>query len=357
MSACDRCLARSWLLARLGGHLERVRSRIELVLSLGEQDLISAVAGSQRHCLQEEFAHLDIETERTRLDGSGLESICRCEPSYPNRLRALRSPPAVLHVAGGLDRMTSLLEADPVAVVGARRASGYGIEVARSLARGLGAAGITVVSGMALGVDCAAHAGALEGGGTTVAVLPGSADHCYPASKRPLRDRLLERGAVVSELPPGASVWRWGFPARNRIIAGLAAMTVVVEGRPRSGALLTAAFAQAIDRPVGAVPGRVTTPQAAAPNGLLARGAHVVRGPQDVLDRLFGEGVRSTSEPGEGLDPELALLLDAVASGHDTMAALERAGFTSASSLAGLAQLELGGYLRRSPGGRFEIVP
>ncbi len=129
----------------------------------------------------------------------------------------------MLHVGGGLERFLEVASSDPVAIVGARRASGYGLEVARSLGRGLASAGVPVVSGMAIGIDSAAHAGALDGEGPTVAVLPGGAEQPYPPGKRSLYNRIREAGAVVSELPPGTAVRRWMFPARNRIIAGLSA--------------------------------------------------------------------------------------------------------------------------------------
>ena len=275
------------------------------------------------------------ELETLDLDVSPLASACRRpgRPSAPairltrSRLRALAGPPAVLYVAGGLDQMVDLLFEEPVAIVGSRRASPYGLDVARSLGRGLAVAGVTVVSGMAIGIDSAAHAGALEAGGPTVAVLPASANRPYPPGKRALHRRIVAGGAAVSEVGPGAGVWRWMFPARNRIIAALAAMTVVVEAGERSGALVTARLARGLGRPVGAVPGRVTTPQAAGPNGLLAAGACVVRGPQDVLDHLFGVGERAVAEPRRQPPPELRSLLQAIAEGHETAAALARAGF------------------------------
>ena len=163
----------------------------------------------------------------------------------------------------------------------------------------------------------------------------------------------------MSELGPGAGVWRWMFPARNRIIAALAAMTVVVEAGDRSGALVTARLADEIRRPVGAVPGRVTTPQAAGPNALLAAGrGRVVRGPQDVLDHLYGAGERIAGAGARRQPPaELAPLLAAIAEGHETAAALARAGFAPEQGLAALAELELGGFVRRSAGGRFSVLP
>ncbi len=354
--ACDGCLARGWLLERLAGHLEKVRSRIEPVLALGDEELIVALAGDDGAELRASLYALDFAKLRARTRQAGLESICRCDPAYPRRLGDLRNPPAALHIAGGLDRFLEAVAGEPVAIVGSRRASPYGLDVARSLGRGLAAAGLTVLSGMALGVDSAAHAGALASGRSTVAVLAGGADRPYPAARRALYRQIRACGAAVSELPAGAGVWRWGFPARNRIIAALAAMTVVVEAGERSGALLTARVARELGRPVAAVPGRVTSPSAAGSNALLAAGAHVVRGPQDILDQLFGAGVRSVSEEQRArLAPELRVLLGAIADGHDTAAALERAGVSAESGLAALASLELGGWLRRAPGGRWLV--
>ena len=159
--------------------------------------------------------------------------------------------PAVLHVAGDPEVLPAPDEV-AVAIVGARRATPYGLEVARALGRGLAAARVTVVSGMALGIDAAAHAGALEVGGPTIAVLAGGADVPYPRSRPALHRRIVGGGGcVVSEMPPGFTPLKWGFPARNRIIAGLAAATIVVEAAERSGSLITAEFAQDLGRVVG----------------------------------------------------------------------------------------------------------
>lgn len=357
--ACEQCLARSWLVGRLAGHIEQIRRHLDEVLALEEPELIAALGGHERERLREELATLDIDALRARSDAAGLETICGCDPGYPAALRALGAPPAVLHVAGGLERLLELAGRDPVALVGSRRPSPYGMEMAVGLGHGLASAGITVVSGMALGIDSAAHAGALEVGGPTIAVLPGSAHRPYPAGKRVLHRRILAGGAAVSELGPGTSVRRWMFLARNRVIAGLAAMTVVIEAGERSGSLVTVRAAAGLGRPVGAVPGRVTTPQAAGPNGLLlTAGARVVRGPQDVLDHLFGAGVRLAPGGGRPQPPdELRPLLSAIAEGHDTGVAFARVGFSPAAGLAALAALELDGYIRRGPGGRFAVTP
>jgi DNA processing protein len=354
---CDACVARTWLIGRLAGHLDRVRGRLEQVLALGDGELIAAVGGPERDRVRGQLDALDPEEVRARAAAAGLETICVCDPAYPAALRALSAPPALLHVAGGVERLLELSAEDPVALVGSRHPSPYGLEVARALGRGLSLAGLTVVSGMALGIDSAAHAGALEAGTPTLAVLPGSAHRPYPPAKRALHRRIIATGAAVSELGPGTSIRRWMFLARNRIIAGLSAMTVVVEAAEHSGALVTARVADELERPVGAVPGRVTTSAAAGPNGLLAAGARVVRGPQDVLDHLYGAGVRRTVDVRAPPQPELRPLLAAIADGHDTVAALTRAGFGPDQGLAALAALELAGYVRRGAGGRFIVAP
>ena len=357
--ACDACMARSWLVARLAGHLERARSRIEQVLALEDDALIAAIGGREQARLEREFETVDVGGLRGRARAADLDAVCGCDPAYPVRLRALAGPPAVLYVAGGVRRALGLLSEEPVAIVGARKASPYGLDVARSLGRGLAVSGVTVVSGMAHGIDSAAHAGALDAGLPTVAVLPGPADRPYPAGKRGLHRRIVAQGFAVSEIAPGTSVWRWMFPARNRIIAALAAMTVVVEAGERSGSLVTARLAREIGRPVGVVPGRVTTPQAAGPNALLASGrARVVRDPQDVLDQLYGAGARRASDPRRRPPAELRPLLKAIAEGHETAAAaLSRAGFEPDTGLAALAALELDGFVRRGAGGRFRVAP
>jgi len=357
--ACDACMARSWLFGHLAGHLDKARSRIEQVLALEEDALIVAIGGRETARLEREFETVDLDAVRSRVLAAGLDSVCGCDPAYPPRLRALDAPPAVLYVAGGLERVVDLLfEEQPVAIVGSRRATAYGLDVARSLGRGLAVAGVTVVSGMAHGIDSAAHAGALDAGMPTVAVLPGPADRPYPADKRALHRRIVAHGVAVSEIAPGTGIWRWMFPARNRIIAALAAMTVVVEAGERSGSLVTARLARGIGRPVGAVPGRVTTPQAAGSNALLASGrAQVVRGPQDVLDQLFGSGVRQVVDPRREPPAELRPLLEAIAEGHETGAALARAGFAPEQGLAALAALELEGFVHRGAGGRFRVAP
>jgi DNA processing protein len=359
--ACEECLRRSWLVARLGAQFDFARRRgrdLPLIFDLSDERLIAAIAGAARPAVEREYDGFDARAAAARCRAAGVETVCRCDPGYPRRLTAPPGSPAVLHVAGGRERFAALLTADAVSIVGARRGSAYGLEVARSLGRGLAAAGLTVVSGMALGIDSAAHAGALESTGATVAVLPCGAERPYPASKRGLYRRIIETGVAVSEQPPGSESRRWGFPARNRIIAGLSAMTVVVEAGERSGSLITAAVAEDLGRVLGAVPGRVTSALSVGTNGLLARGARVVRDAGDVLDAIFGAGVRTAPAPGPApsLPAELRGLLEAVRAGCDTLGALVGSGRSVEPTLTGLGALELGGHIRRGAGGRYAVL-
>jgi DNA processing protein len=356
--ACDACLRRTWLLARLSRHLEVQRGSVEALLALEDDVLIEAVAGERRAGLVAERSRFEPAGYRAGADGAGVELVCRCDPSYPACLTELTAPPAVLHVLGGVDRLFAWCSPDAVAVVGSRAASEYGIEVARSLGRGLAAAGLTVVSGMALGIDSAAHEGALDAAGRTVAVLPGAVDRPYPATKRRLHRRIAEHGVAVSEIAPGPAIARWMFPARNRTIAALGRVTVVVEAAERSGALVTARLARELGRELGAVPGRVTSLQAAGTNELLAGGATIVRDAQDVLDLLYGAGARSAPPIARRAPDEAqAGVLGALADGLDPASAAARTGLEPDAALVALAGLELEGWVRRSAGGRYTVIP
>ncbi|HEY4278069.1 MAG TPA: DNA-processing protein DprA [Conexibacter sp.] len=359
--ACDACLRRAWLVARLSGHIERAwagRRPLPTVLALPDGELIAALAGSQREQIELEYDRFDAQAARSRCRERDVVAICRCDARYPAGLRVLPDAPAALHIAGALARFERWTAGDCVAIVGARRATPYGIERARTLARGVASVGVCVVSGLALGVDSAAHAGALDAGGPTIAVLAGGPDRAYPASKRHLHRRIISDGVVISEMPPGAVARRWGFPARNRIIAALSQLTVVVEAGERSGSLITATLALDLGRDVGAIPGLVTAPLAAGTNGLIADGARLVRGPEDVIDALFGADGPTLAPVGERetLPRDLSELLDRVGSGEDTVAALAGDGSGIDAVLAGLAQLELRGCVRRTAGGRYARV-
>jgi DNA processing protein len=364
MSACDACLRRTALVARLAPHVERGgrdRRMLGEMLSLPDERLIEALAGDRRPAIVRAHETFDPNRARARLAAASMQAVCCHDPRYPPRMLESRDAPAVLHVAGDVERLLVLADRDApaVAVVGARRAAAEGIEVARSLGRGLAAAGVTVISGMALGIDAAAHAGALEVGGPTITVLAGGADVAYPASKRGLHRELVRTQAAISEMPPGFRPYRWCFPARNRTIAGLASMTIVVEATERSGSLITADLAQELGRAVGAVPGPVTSSRCAGSNALLRDGAVVIRDAQDALDEALGIGVATalTRHRPEALSPRLRTLLRHVEDGRDTVASLAATPEEAQDALAGLAELELLGFLRRGPGGHYVRLP
>jgi DNA processing protein len=226
----------------------------------------------------------DESAYRTGLDARGLRFVGRRDRGFPPLLRELHDPPVGLFVRGTAD--VELLARPAVSIVGARACSSYGGQVARLLGRELAAAGLVVISGLARGVDGEAHRGALEANGATLAVLGCGVDRDYPAAHAQLAARICEHGLVVSEYAPGVEPAPWRFPARNRVIAGLAAATVVVEARERSGALITADFALDAGREVFAVPGEITSSLSSGTNALLRVGATPLTSAADVLEAL-----------------------------------------------------------------------
>jgi DNA processing protein len=237
-----------------------------------------------------------------QLAAGGYRFLPRSSPGFPPLLRAIHDPPAGLFLRG--TAKPELLSQPAVAVVGARASSGYGASVGRSLGRELAAAGLVVVSGLARGIDAEAHRGALEANGATVAVLGCGIDRDYPAAHAELARRVAAAGLIVSEYAPGVEPAPWRFPARNRIVAGLCAATVVVEARERSGALITADLALEEGREVFAVPGEITSALSAGTNALLRLGAAPLTSAADVLASFGLE-----PEPAEsGQSPLLELL-------------------------------------------------
>lgn len=345
--ACAPCERRAQLLAALAGRVERRRrdrERLSALLSLPDDALLRA---------------LDLPDAPPLADGgTSAAALCRHHPAYPARLLELSAPPAVLHLGGSVERVLGALAAPCVAIVGSRSPSDYGREVARALAGGLAAGGVCVVSGMAMGIDATVHEAALQARGPTIAVLPGGVDVPYPAGKRALHARLAARGALVSELPTATAPWRWTFVARNRIVAALAAVTVVVEARERSGTLITAGYAADLGREVAAVPGPVTASRSDGTNALIRDGAHLVRDAGDVLDLLYGVGApHRRADPAEPLTASLAALLAQVRAGCDTPEALAARGRPLDEVLVGLTELELLGRVRRGLAGRYLAVP
>jgi DNA processing protein len=350
-NACPACLRRSWLLAELAPYIERIAtgapgSRSPELLRLSNEDLVAAVAPQVADRVLSGVEEIPERSLRGDLRAAGCWACCRHDPAYPVGLEDAADAPWAL-IGRGDTRLLARLEPEAaVTVVGARRASSYGREVARELARDLAAAGQVIVSGLAFGIDACAHRGALEGGGLTVAVLGCGADVSYPAAHRSLWRRVGELGLVLSELPPGTGAWRWTFPARNRIMAALGGMTVVVEAAERSGSLITADLAADLGRDLGAVPGPVGSRLSAGPNHLLAGGACVVRDAQDVLDAMLGPGARPLDRFGPPLEALQVEVLGAVERGEGTSDAVAAAlDLGGAEVAAALATLESRGYV------------
>jgi DNA processing protein len=288
----------------------------------------------------------DAEAYLARLAVSGIRWLGRSDPRFPTRLRSIHDPPPGLFVRGARD--VDLLDRVGVAIVGARSCSDYGAHVARSFAEALGRTGVVVVSGLARGVDGWAHRGALDGCGDTVAVLGCGIDRDYPRAHAALASRIVDSGLIVSEYPPGVEPAPWRFPARNRIVAGLAAATVVVEARERSGALITADLALEEGREVLAVPGEITAALSHGPNALLRSGAAPATSVADVLAAV---GVDPPESTPPSLTPAAEAALAALGAGAATADEVVRATSLEPPTVAAaLTELELAGVVHESAG-------
>ncbi len=289
---------------------------------------------------------------------SGARVIAADDAEYPALLREIPRPPTRLWARGAL-----LTGAPAVAVVGARRASRAGLAAARHLAAGLARAGVVVVSGFARGIDAAAHRGALEENGGTVAVFGCGLDVCYPPEHEGLLGELVKSGTALSEFDPGERPLPYYFPIRNRIIAGLSRLVLVVEAAEKSGSLITARYAADFGRDVAAVPGPILTEGCAGSNALLKDGAILVRDVEDVLAELESPallrpatrtGLRAPVPPPD-LDPDAAALLAAldISEARDADALLAATGLSAARLSSALVRLELEGLATALPGALF----
>ena len=282
------------------------------------------------------------------------------DAAYPPALSAIIDPPPVLWLCG----QVAVLEAPAVAIVGSRAATPYGLAVAERLAGDLAARGVVIVSGLARGVDSAAHRGALAAAGCTVAVLGSGADVVYPREHGALAREIEHQGAILSELVPGTPPQKHHFPQRNRVISGLSRAVVVIEAGEKSGSLITARCALEQGRDVLAVPGNVLTGRNRGAHGLLRDGAKIVESADDILEELStGVGSRFPQEgsgkrlpaPVDAIeDPILACFTAGESSDLDVIA--ERTGLNTARLLPRLFELELQGRVRRTGGGRFVRV-
>lgn len=306
-------------------------------------DLLSP---SARSALRTGAARSRAQAELDKARTLGVRVVGRDEPDFPERLRRIYDPPAVLYVRGTVVHG----EGDrAVAVVGSRAASPQGLVLARALARDLAQAGLTIVSGLARGIDTAAHRGALEGGGRTVAVLGSGLDQLYPPENAELAAAIARRGALVSEFPFGSPPDRKHFPRRNRLIAGWGRAVVVAEAAEKSGALLTAHAALEEGREVMAVPGHPSHPGSFGTNQLIRDGAVLVRSARDVAEEL---GMELTVDEEAAVDDDVlrALARDVPRSVEELQA---RCGRALPELLSHLSFLEVGAKVRRLPGPLF----
>lgn len=347
---------RSWnkLLAVFDGPqqvLETDQSRIRKLVPGVRANIIAGI--------NKDVLRAAAEKELERAAGSGIEIITREQEAYPEFLRNIDDQPILLYVKGN----ASLLQSACIGVVGARAASVYGQRIAADLAKRLCQRGLTVVSGLALGIDTAAHKGALQASGATLAVLGCGLDVVYPRQNRSLYEEIACRGALVSEYRLGALPEAFRFPARNRIISGLSLGVVVVEAARKSGSLITADFALEQGREVFAVPGRIDSCKSEGTHRLLQAGAKLVHTVDDILEEFsFPVGVHNASSPSCQPDGENAALteeekglfayLDVYPQTIDEITRQSRMTVQKVSEL--LLMLELKGLVESLPGNQYQ---
>ncbi len=298
---------------------------------------------------------MNLAAELERVSKLGVTLLTWDSPNYPSLLRNIPDPPPVLYIKG------KLLPRDEwgLAVVGTRRATVYGREATRSLVGGLAASGVTIVSGLAYGIDTFAHRTALEAGGRTIAVLGSGVDIIYPAENRKLAGLITSNGAVVSEYPLGTQPEGGNFPRRNRIISGLSLGVLVVEGSKRSGAMITADYAAEQGREIFAVPGNILSPKSAGPNQLIQQGAKLVTTIGDILEELNLTMVTEQVEAREIIpDNETeAVLLEHLSAEPIHVDELGRATGLPISQVAStLTLMELKGKIRQVGGMNYVIA-
>lgn len=367
--ACDTCVLRSATLAMLSAridHAARSAEDLKGLLDLHDELLIEAIGGRRRQELRRTRV---AQRSQLRCDASSCPpSTClhaEIDGETRSALERIPGVPSALRLAGGAQRLRRALGEPVVLIEGSRRASDYGLEVARSLARGLSAAGLTVAAPFADGVAAAALAGAVDGGRPPLAMMPGGLEVCRPACLRPLHRRLLGRACVLSQMPDGFQPRRWSARAAGALLAGLASAIVVVEAREERE-LLAVRIGASLGRPIAAVPGRITSPGAWGPHLLLAGGATLLTGAEGLLDLLYdadqADAARRRIEAQAGAEDSAlgraALggfqreVLDRIGSGQDTLGRLA-AGPDAPQTLLALAELETAGLVVRGDGGRY----
>ena len=329
----------------------------EQALAAGRSELARHVPDAVATALKQGDVSAALATVARWLEDPSNRILTLADADYPPQLLQIADPPPLLYVKGRVE----LLARPSIAVVGSRNATAQGVANAEGFARALADAGLTVVSGLALGVDAAAHRGGLAGAASSIGVLGTGADIVYPARNRALAHQLADRGALLSEFPLGTGALPGHFPRRNRLISGLALGCLVVEAAADSGSLITARLAAEQGREVFAIPGSIHSPLAKGSHALIKQGAKLVESAGDILEELhFSTSTAATASPAatpRAPDPDARLLLDAL--GHDpcdldTLAA--RSGLAVAELSARLTQLEIDGHIAGLPGGLYQRI-
>ena len=345
--------ARYWLAFSLSPHIGSSRIQ-QLIAFFGSLEaawkappadwLEAGLPQNVVHDLRRHRDKLNLVAEWKKIMGADAHIITLADDNYPAALRRISNPPAVLYVRGELLPQDDLA----LAVVGTRRATHYGRDAARYLARELAANGVTIISGLAQGIDSAAHEGALEGQGRTIAIFGSGIDRIYPREHQALAKRIAQRGALISELAIGTPPQAINFPRRNRIMSGMALGVLVVEAPAKSGALITVESALEQGRDVFAVPHSIFSAMGSGTNQLIQEGAKLVMQPQDILSELQmnyqqSETTRRTQEVIPDSPLEAALLAELCNEPRHVDDLIRQLGLSSAEVLAGLAILELKG--------------
>ena len=323
------------------------KKQLQMVEGIGEQTANAIIASKNQE-------HLDKRVNMLKKHNISCLTINR--KNYPKNLKEIYSPPIVLYEKGQIELQCDIC----IAIVGARNATSYGMKAAYDLAKQLSQRGITVVSGMARGIDTAAHKGALEGGGKTIAVLGCGLDYIYPPENRELMNKILKNGLILSEYPVGTIPDARNFPARNRIISGISCGTVVIEANIKSGSLITANFALEQNREVFAVPGPIYSKLSAGTNNLIKQGAKLVSSVEDILEELNieVENYVENNEKEENIYNNLNSDEYRIISEISTMPIhldniIKYTGFTIDKINTIITMLELKGLIKQLPGKQF----
>jgi DNA processing protein len=362
-SACADCRRRSWLLGELSAILDlncRADGRLFALLALDDAELVQALGGRRRDALQRGYASFRADWPPRARE---VTELCMHDGRYPRELRATGICP-MLHVEGGLERLLELTRRPVVAIFGTSRASDYGRAAASDLARGLAASDVTVAGLPSGGIAAAALAGALEGGGGTLAISGSGLDAAPAARRRALRSQLMNGGCAASALASGVDGRRWGVASAERMLAALATVTLVVEAHERERELAPARAARSLGKTVAAIPGHVTSPGARGCHALLRDGARLIRDAADVLELLYETDGHAPARPAAAavsdrleaqLEPRLRAMLERVGAGEDTPGRLAGGQHDAAEVLRALSELELLGLLSRGDGGRYVV--